>query len=147
MKNFKIKFALILLLINVVANAQNVGHNNRQGVTVTNHGLGGWRNLGTTHAKHSAEHDRIIVRGPYDYFRKLKFKVKDAPIQITRMIVIYQDGRLPEKIQTRYNIPKNGESRVIDLKGGRRKIKSIEFWYDTKGFLQGTADVTVYGLK
>ncbi len=147
MKNFKnsVGLAIILfLLVNITATAQ-VRHGNRPGVVGPNNGV--WKNLGTTHANHSADHDRIIVRGPYDYFRKLKFKVKDAPLQMTRMIVRYDDRGAPEKIETRYNIPKNGESRVIDLRGGKRKIKSIEFWYDTKGFLQGTADVTVYGLK
>ena len=54
---------------------------------------GTWRLLGTTHASHSADHDVIVVEGPYDNFRK------------------------------------------------------IEFWYETKGFLNGKADVTVFGMK
>ncbi|CDF78623.1 conserved hypothetical protein [Formosa agariphila KMM 3901] len=106
----------------------------------------GWVNLGTTHAKHTADHDRINVPGPFDYYRKIKFKVRDAPVNIQRMVVTYDNGA-PEKIDTRFDIPKNGESRVIDLRGGKRKLRSIEFWYDTKGILNGTADVTVYGLK
>lgn len=108
---------------------------------------GSWRLLGTTHAQHSADHDNIKIAGPYDYFRKLKFKVTDAPLNLQRMVVTYDDGGLPEKINIRYNIPKGGESRVIDLKGGRRKLKSVEFWYDTKGFLNGKADVTLFGQK
>lgn len=109
--------------------------------------VGTWRLLGTTQAKHTADHDAIIVAGPYDYFRKLKFKVTDAQLNMIRMIVRYDDGGLPENIDIRFNIPKGGESRVIDLKGGRRKLKSIDFWYDTKGFLNGKADVTLFGLK
>jgi hypothetical protein len=108
---------------------------------------GSWRLLGTTHAKHTADHDAIYIKGPFDYFRKLKLKVTNAPLNMQRMIVRYDDGGLPEKIDIRYNIPKGGESRVIDLKGGKRKIKSVEFWYDSKGFLNGQADVTLFGMK
>jgi hypothetical protein len=57
------------------------------------------------------------------------------------------DGGAPERIEVRYNIPKGGESRVLDLRGGKRKLKSVEFWYDTKGLLNGKADVTLFGMK
>jgi hypothetical protein len=108
---------------------------------------GSWRILGTTQANHRNDHDAIIVKGPYDYFRKLKFKVTDAPLQMHRMVVRYDDGGLPEKIDLRYNIPQGGESRIIDLKGRRRKIKSVELWYDTKGILRGKAKITMFGIK
>jgi len=108
---------------------------------------GSWRVLGTTQAKHSADHDVIYVKGPYDYFRRLKFKVTDAPLNLQRMVVRYDDGGAPENIDVRYNIPKGGESRVIDLRGGKRKLKSVEYWYDTQGLLNGKADVTLFGIK
>ena len=108
---------------------------------------GEWRYLGTVNARFTADHDAIVVQGPYDFFRKIKFKVTGAPINLIRLIVTYDDGGLPEKIDTRFTIPAGGESRVIDLAGNRRKIRSIEFWYDTKGVLQGRANVTVVGQK
>jgi hypothetical protein len=108
---------------------------------------GSWRILGTTQAKNSADHDAIYIKGPYDFFRRLKFKVTDAPLNMGRMIVRYDDGGAPENIEVRYNIPQGGESRVIDLRGGKRKLKSVEFWYDTKGIFNGKADVTLLGMK
>lgn len=108
---------------------------------------GTWKLLGTVTANHTADHDAIVVAGPYDYFRQLKFKVTGAPLNMQRMIVTYDDGGLPEKIDVRYNIPQGGESRVIDLRGGKRKIRTVEFWYDTKGFLNGRANVTLFGIK
>jgi hypothetical protein len=108
---------------------------------------GSWRLLGTVQANHKADHDIIIIAGPHDYFRKLKFKVTDAPLQMQRMLVRYDDGGKPENIDIRYNIPKGGESSIIDLKGGKRKLKSVEFWYDTKGFLSGKANVILFGIK
>jgi hypothetical protein len=50
-------------------------------------------------------------------------------------------------IDVRYNIPQGGESRIIDLKGTRRKLRSVEYWYDTKGILNGKANVTLFGIK
>lgn len=108
---------------------------------------GSWRYLGMVQAALSADHDAIYVKGPYDYFRKIKFKVTDAGLNLNRLIVRYDDGGLPEEVSVRQDIPQGGESRVIDLKGGKRKLKSVEFWYDTKGILNGRADVSLMGIK
>lgn len=108
---------------------------------------GTWKILGNAQANHSADHDAIFVNGPYDFFRQVKFKVTNAPLNMQYMLVRYDDGGAPERIDVRYNIPKGGESRVIDLKGGKRKLKAIEFWYNTKGFIEGKADVILMGLK
>ena len=108
---------------------------------------GEWRLLGTTHANHTADHDTIVVRSPFDNFRRIKFKVTDAPLNLRRMVVTYDNGG-PDKIDTREDIPQGGESRVIDLRGvGQRSLRRIDFWYDTKGIGRGTADVTVFGMK
>jgi len=108
---------------------------------------GSWRLIGTTHAGHSVDHDAIIVAGPYDNFRRIKFKVTNAPLNLYRLVVTYENGA-PDRIEVRQNIPQGGESRVIDLRGaGTRRLRRIEFWYDTKGLLRGQAAVTVFGMK
>jgi hypothetical protein len=108
---------------------------------------GSWRLIGQTHADHGADHDTIIVKGPYDNFRRIKFKVTDAPLNMQRMVVTYDNGT-PDNIEIRQNIPQGGESRVIDLRGvGKRSLRRIDFWYDTQGLFKGKADVTVFGMK
>ena len=108
---------------------------------------GTWKLIGQTHADHSADHDTIIVQGPFDNFRRIKFKVTDAPLNMQHMVVTYDNGA-PDKIDVRQNIAQGGESRVIDLRGaGKRSLRRIDFWYDTQGFLSGKADVTVFGMK
>jgi hypothetical protein len=108
---------------------------------------GQWRLIGTTEANHTADHDAIVVAGPFDNFRRIKFKVTDAPLNMQHMVVTYDNGA-PDRIEVREDIPQGGESRVIDLRGvGKRSIRKIEFWYDTKGFLKGKANVTVFGMK
>src|SRR6266496_990045 len=108
---------------------------------------GSWRVIGTVQADFKGDHDTIIVAGPNDDFRKLKFKVTDAPLKLRRVVAIYDNGQ-PDKLEVRQDIKKGGESRAIDLKGpGKRSLRRIDFWYETKGVLQGKADVTVFGMK
>jgi len=107
---------------------------------------GSWRAIGTTEAGFQADHDGIVVHG-FNDFRRIKFKVTGAPLNLQRLVVTYESGT-PERIDVRHNIPEGGESRQIDLPGsGRRRIRRIDFWYDTKGLLKGRAHVTVFGMK
>ena len=122
------------------AHAQKVVHPNAGAA-------GTWKVIGQTHADHGQDHDTIIVKGPYDNFRRIKFKVTDAPLNMQHMVVTYDNGA-PDKIEIRQNIAQGGESRAIDLRGvGKRSVRRIDFWYDTQGFLKGKADVTVFGMK
>ena len=140
--------AVALTVMFVLALAGFAGSTFAQKVVQPKGGAPGqWRLLGQTHADHGADHDVIIVKGPYDNFRKIKFKVTDAPLNMQRMVVTYDNGA-PDRIDIRQNIAQGGESRVIDLRGvGKRSLRKIEFWYDTKGLLNGQADVTVFGMK
>jgi len=108
---------------------------------------GEWRLIGTTQASHSADHDSIIVKGPFDNFRKVRFRVTGAPLNMQRMVITYENGA-GDNLEVRQKIPQGGESRVIDLRGvGSRHIRRIDFWYDTAGWLNGKASVTVFGMK
>lgn len=107
---------------------------------------GEWTLIGTTVANYSADHDSIIVRGPFDNFSKIMFKVTEAPLNMHRLLVTYDNGE-PEEIAVRQKIPKGGKSRAIDLRGGIRSIKRIDFWYDTRGSTHERAEVTVFGKK
>jgi len=141
-RGVKVSIALFALVVAAVQPAR------AQQVTQPRPGPpGSWRLIGQTHADHGADHDVIVVKGPYDNFRKIKFKVTDAPLTMQHMVVTYDNGA-PDRIDVRQNIPQGGESRVIDLRGaGKRSLRKIEFWYDTKGFLKGKADVTLFGMK
>ena len=130
---------MVLAFLAVTATAQKVSRP-RKGAA------GEWRLIGRVSATHTADHDSIIVRGPHDNFRKIKLKVADAPLNLTRLVVTYDNGE-PDRLDVRQRIPRGGESRVIDLRGGKRSLRKIEFWYDTAGAGQGRADVTVFGMK
>ena len=108
---------------------------------------GTWCSLGKVTASRDKDRDTIEIKGSDDEFRALKFKVKDSPINIHRMVVTYDNGS-HEEINTRNEIPKGGESRKIDLLGsGKRSLKKVEFWYDSAGLLNGRAEVKLFGLR
>ena len=107
---------------------------------------GAWVRLGRVTATHAADHDRVKVEGRNDDFRKLKFRVTDSPLNVHKVVVTYDNGG-QDRLDVRENIRKGGETREIDLPGGQRSIRTIEFWYDTKGLFNGKADVIAYGKR
>lgn len=107
---------------------------------------GSWQIIGTTQANFSADHDGVVVTG-FNNFRRIKLKVTNAPLRLVKLVVTYQDGA-PDNIEIISDIPQGGESRAIDLRGvGQRRIRRIDFWYDTRGILRGRANVTVFAMK
>lgn len=107
---------------------------------------GGWFALGDTYAVHNADHDVIEIKEPDASFGRLKVTVRDLPLTITRMTVVYDSGE-NETIDAPMAIPKNGESDTLLLKTGSRNIKRIDFWYDSAEFKKGKAEVTVFARK
>jgi hypothetical protein len=105
---------------------------------------GDWVKLGSVDAGHDADHDRITVAGPYDNFRRLKFRVKNASLNMHQIVVTYDDGA-PERLDVKESLAAGAETRVIDLHGGKRSIRTIEFWYETKGHKGDEAEVVAFG--
>jgi hypothetical protein len=135
-----ISYLLLAFAINQIALAQQVKTPNTK---PTN----SWQLLGTTQAKFTADHDAVVLRGPYNNFHSIKFKITNAPLRLVKLVVTYDSGA-PDNIETLYDIPQGGESRIIDLRGvGERKIMRIDFWYNTKGATHGQADVAIFGMK
>jgi len=107
----------------------------------------GWQLIGTTQAKLTTDNAGIAVHSPNDCFRTIKIKVTNASLRLIKMVVTYNEGA-PDNIEMLYDIPNGGESREIDLRSiGDRKIRRIDFWYDTNGVTTGKASVAVFGMK
>lgn len=106
----------------------------------------GWHRIGETVVNFRTESDELIVVGA-DRFVALRFKVTDAPVMINTLEVFYDKGD-SQKITLDMTIKAAGESDVVKLDGGERKIKRISFVYKT---VTNTADnkarIEVYGLK
>ena len=107
---------------------------------------GTWQHIGTATVGFKADRDVVVVTGA-DAFRKLKFKVREAKIEILDIDVVFEnEGH--QDIEVRSVVDRGGESRVIDLKGNTRRIKKVAFIYRTiPGFNFEKAEVTLWGEK
>lgn len=107
---------------------------------------GTWVHMGKTKADFSRDHDVIDIHGN-DNFRKLRIKASDAPLNLQRLVVTYENGE-PDTIAFAQNIPQGAWSRDIDLKGsGARSIRRVDFWYDTAGKGEGKSEVELEGQR
>jgi hypothetical protein len=122
-------FIVLLLFISLAVQAQN-----------------GWRFIADKQVAFGVDHDVIVTGNTNDDFRKLKLKVTDGPLKMYDMKVYFDNGTVQD-VSIRFHIPQGGESRVIDLDGGLRHIKRVEFWYETKGFRKGRARIALWGYK
>ena len=113
--------------------------------TTIESGFQQWNLIGEKKVSFVADRDLLYVKGN-DNFSQIKLKVKDGPVHILDMDVHFENGDKFD-VAIKQKFPKGGESRVIDLPGGSRNIKKIEFWYETRGFAKGKGRVQVWGKK
>jgi len=106
----------------------------------------GWHKIGETTVDFKREKDQVMVMGA-DRFAALKFKVADAPVDIHDMRIFYEGG---DSTIVKVNTPvlAGAESKIIDIKGGERNIKKIEFDYKTlPNRKDEKAHVEIWGYK
>ncbi len=110
-------------------------------------GVGDWRLIGRLTANLVADHDSLVVTGPFDDFRRVKLQVTGADLEIDHLVISYDRGG-SEELEVREFIRQGGETRAIDLRGGgRRSVRRIDVWHKTKGILKGKATLVILGMK
>jgi len=107
---------------------------------------GPWRFIEDKKVSFGVDHDVIQMGNSKDEFRFLKLRVTDGPLRVYDMKVYFDNDQVQD-VSLRMLIPQGGESRVINLNGGLRKLKKIEFWYETTGFREGKSRVAVWGRR
>jgi hypothetical protein len=103
-----------------------------------------WEKLGSRKINYGLGKDVIPVGIRDGKFTKLKIVVKGGAINMHKMTVHFMNGSSQE-IALKHNFTKNSGSRVIDLNGGKRIIKNIAFFYDTKNLARSKATIHVFG--
>ena len=103
----------------------------------------GWELLGVRTVTDKVDHDSIAAVGQ-GTFRRLKITVQGRAVQFRAVKVHFANGDV-QHVELRNVIPAGGESRVIDIEGRDRVVRSIEFHYDTQSLLGKKAVVKVYG--
>jgi hypothetical protein len=103
--------------------------------------------LGEQDVDFKVDHDTINVRNHEGSFRALYFSVEENDIELFNLVVDFGNGE-KQMINSRLIFHEGSRSRLIDLNGRDRRIKSIQFTYKTVGtWRDGKAHVVVYGVK
>ncbi|MBZ0089092.1 MAG: hypothetical protein K8H90_01810, partial [Thermoanaerobaculia bacterium] len=74
----------------------------------------------------------------------VQIRVLERPVQFRSMKIHFANGDT-QNVELRDRIRAGGKSRVIDVEGGDRAIKTIEFVYDAQALGGRTAKVRVFG--
>lgn len=105
---------------------------------------GRWEMLGQSHVDGRNDHDRIIVNRREGY-RALQLGIRGGAIEFQRVLVHFENGGDTD-LPVRERIQDRGKTRVMDLPGDRRRIRSIEFWYSKERW-RSRPYVNVWGLR
>jgi hypothetical protein len=106
----------------------------------------GWVLLGERKVNDRLDHDTIVVTAARGDFSGLRIAVKRHAVQFHRVVVHFGNGTSQE-MELREIIPARGQSRVLDLRGQDRVIRSIDFWYDAQSLRGKKAVVRVFGRR
>ena len=105
-----------------------------------------WEFLGQRSVTDRVDHDVIAVTAAKGTFRALQLRVKGRAVQFRDVKIHFADGQ-DQDVELRHVIPAGGQSRVIDVNGRDRVVRSVEFWYDAQSILGKRAEVELYGLN
>jgi hypothetical protein len=106
----------------------------------------GWKFLGERTVTDRLDHDSIAVTVAAGDFTALQIRVKGVAVQFHSVKIRFGNGETQE-VALREVIRAGGASRVIDVAGGDRVIRSVEFWYDSQSVRGRPALVRLFGRR
>lgn len=130
---------LLALSLNFVAEAQRYNQDRY------NQGRQRWEYLGQANVDGRADHDVIRVNRA-GAFRAIQLQVQGGAIEFNRVVVHFENGSDTE-VSVRERIPAGGKTRNIDLPGDRRRIQSVEVWYENENWGRRRPSLKVYGVR
>ncbi len=95
-----------------------------------------WALLGERTVTDRGDHDTVVVSGVRGTFTAVKFEVQRHAVDFQRVVIHFGNGD-DQKVELRDTIRAGGETRVIDIEGANRVIRSIDFWYDANTIGRG----------
>lgn len=104
----------------------------------------GWKFIADKWVNFGVDKDVIHIGNVQDEYSKLVVRVTDAPLRMYDMKVFFDNGGVQD-VAIKSIIKQGGQTRIIDLDGGKRRLSKIEFWYETKGRGKGRSRVAVWG--
>ncbi len=104
----------------------------------------GWERLGMRKVNLKADHDEIPVTISEGLFTKVKFVVRGADIFVHNVKIVFGNGETKNIVINR-KVNQGTWSKVIDLPGNRRIIKTVKMNYKTIPNFKGKAVVALWG--
>lgn len=105
-----------------------------------------WTELGAAKVNGHADHDEIWVTNSRGDFKAIKLFVQNEGIEFDRVVVHFGNGG-KEVMNIKNFVPAGGETRVMDLTGGDRVIKKVDFFYKSNAMTGKKARVVLYGRR
>lgn len=87
-----------------------------------------WVYLGEANIDGKSDHDRIKVGDKQGLFVAIRFRVEGGPVDFDRVVAHYGNGD-EETLPLRQAVRAGRFTRRLDLRGGQRKLDSVEVWY------------------
>jgi hypothetical protein len=91
-----------------------------------------WVPLGQANIDGDGDHDRIRVSDDRGLFRAIHFTVEKGAVDFDRVVAHYESGE-DDVLPLRQTVPAGRATRRLDLRGGQRKLDSVEVWYQRGG--------------
>jgi len=104
----------------------------------------GWELLGRRQVNFSADRDVVVVTAARGAFTRLMVVVRDQALEMFDIRVTFRNGDRFSPA-TRLVFGEDTRSRIIDLPGGRRIVKRIDFAYKSVGAARERALVEIWG--
>lgn len=105
-----------------------------------------WIPLGARTVNFRVDRDAIRVGRAKGRFRRIRLLVRHNAVNFLDLKVVFGNGQVQD-VRIRRVIPAGGQTRVIDLAGGRRFIRSIRMVYRSRPGFRGRAVVQVWGRR
>ena len=107
---------------------------------------GDWERLGCRTVGFAADRDTISVGRGEGAYKRIKLRVRLAPIEFYKVRVVFGNGGTQD-IALGQAVAAGSESYPIDLKGGARGIEKVNLFYRSIPTFKGKAEVCVHGLQ
>ena len=103
----------------------------------------GWEKLGERTVRLNLDQDTIAVTSSEGRFKRIMVIVRDGSLEMFDIKVVFGNGN-DWSPNTRLVFDQNSRSRVIDLPGGDRIIRRVNFRYKSLGAVSGRATVELW---
>jgi hypothetical protein len=90
--------------------------------------LTGWNRLGERWVQHGVDRDHIMVTAAQGRFTRILIRVEHSALEMYNIRVTFGDGTVFSP-PTRLVFGQGGTTRTIDLPGGARVIRRVDFLY------------------